>query len=154
MAELWNKLRRIRGFPLICAAAVLGLLLLLLPGNASIRTEDGASSTLPKEISTLSAYETALAHKIAQMTNALLGCTDAEVLVRLEAIPAEKEHTYFGSAASGDVTVVPKPVGIAVVCRGGGDASVELRVVDMLTAVFDIPAARIYVGEKRFGGMG
>ncbi len=138
--------RKIRGLPFLCAAALFGLLL-LFPRD----TAEGVSmsdTAMPQEISMLCAYEEHLAHKIAQMTNALLGCENTTVIVTLASVPSGDTDAYFGSKAAAEISV-PKPTGIAVACRGGDDAVVQLRVSNMLTAVFDLPVGCVFVGENR-----
>ncbi len=147
MKRTLQKLREIRGFPLLCAAAVLGLLLLLLPGGGEGGTVS-VQEALPDEISALCAYERVVSHKIAQMTDALLGCDGTTVLLTFDSIPADTAaEAAFGLRSGTKTSAVPMPTGIAVACHGGGSAEIRLRVTEMLSAVFDLPSSRIFVGE-------
>ncbi|MBQ8577910.1 MAG: hypothetical protein IJ449_08150 [Clostridia bacterium] len=146
--NLWERLKKLRGFSVVLVMLAVGLLLLLFPGGreTSGTTEDNIS--IPENISDIPAYEAYLAHMIAQMTDALDGVSGSTVLVALDSLPSDTgTSSVFGSTAGSESTTVPRLRGIAVVCRGGGNPDIQLEIISLLCAVFDLPAARVYVGE-------
>lgn len=153
MGEWIQKLRKIRGLGWLILAFIIGVILLVLPTETTNTTGyKGASSEGSFSFETISdipSYEAYLAHKIAQMTNALTGASDAVVLVTLDSLPVNSagSTSYFGADTVVKQTTVPDVRGIAVVCHGGNQPDVQLAVISMLTAAFDIPASRVYVGE-------
>ncbi|MGM9626325.1 MAG: hypothetical protein ACI3XM_11540 [Eubacteriales bacterium] len=140
-----RKLRGIRGLPWLLLLFVLGLLLLIFPTD----NESGFTSQKTEDFSDIPAYEAYLEHKIAQMTDALAGVSDSVVLVTLDSVPVSSQNsTSYYWESTGTQTNVPEIRGIAVVCRGGGKPDVQLAVISMLTAAFDIPACCVYVGSS------
>ena len=158
-----EKLKRVRGFPVLCAGLCVGVLLMMIPRllpaeNAAEQSKNSAQSD------TLQAYGEMLEHKIAQMAQALSGVSDASVLVTLECseetVYAEERTvsgkeayatSYLLRAGSEPVAVreiTPRIRGIAVVCRGGDDPAVQLALISMLTSAFDLSASRVFVGAK------
>lgn len=152
MGEWIQKLRKIRGLGWLILAFIIGVILLVLPTEtpnaAGYKGASGGSFSF-ETISDIPSYEAYLAHKIAQMTNALTGASDAVVLVTLDSLPVNSagSTSYFGADTVVKQTTVPDVRGVAVVCRGGNQPDVQLAVISMLTAAFDIPASRVYVGE-------
>lgn len=101
-------------------------------------------------------------HKIAQMTEAFLGCGGAQVLVTAECTEetvyaeditvtgaesrSEKLLLAQGSQPVPLTKITPRIRGIAVVCPGGDDPQVQMQLISLLTAAFGISAAHVYVG--------
>ena len=130
MRDIWQMLRRIRGMPWILIAAILGVMLLLIPtgGNAE-------SHALT--------YSELLEHRIAQMTDTIPGVENVSVLVTLE---RDNGRTY--SVYGGDAEENQRICGIAVTCNGGEDAQIRLEILQMLCAAFDLTADRVWIGGK------
>ena len=157
-----EKLRRVRGFPLVCVCLCLGVLLMLFP--RFFGTGNTGEEKKTAETDALQAYVEGLEHKIAQMAEAMAGVSDASVLVTLECseetVFAEEKTvhgkesystSYLLTAGSEPVAVreiTPRIRGIAVVCRGGEEPEVQLALIAMLTAAFDLSASRVFVGAK------
>ena len=125
-----ETLRSIRGFPVLCILLCAGLVCMILSPLAGKKEEE--------------AYEELLAHRIAQMAEAMAGVGNANVLVTLA--PEQTKNTSSGAVKAD--TVPREILGIAVVCQGGDDPQVQLSVISMLTAAFGLPASRVYVGAK------
>ncbi len=132
MREFGKLLGRIRGMPWLLAAAAVGLLLLLMPiGDADAQGNENLS------------YSAMLEHRIAQMTETLPGVDDVSVMVTLE---QDRSKTY--SVYGGDTEEYRRICGVAVTCIGGDDAQTRLKILNMLCAVFDLSADRIWIDGK------
>lgn len=159
-----ERLRQIKGFPFLCAGLCAGVLLMVLPHFLPSGSVSAKEKQKSAEQETLAAYGERLEHRIAQMADALAGVSDASVLVTLECSEETvfaEEKTVSGKdvyatsyllRAGGEPVAVceitPQIRGIAVVCRGGGDPAVQLSLISMLTAAFNLPASRVFVGAK------
>ena len=139
-----RKLRGIRGLPWLFLLFVLGLLLLIFPADK----ESGFTFQKTEYFSDIPAYEAYLEHKIAQMTDALAGVSDSVVLVTLDSMPPSSQNSTSYWESTETQTRIPEIRGIAVVCRGGEKPDIQLAVISMLTAAFDIPACCVYVGSS------
>ncbi len=108
-----------RLWPILLLAAVGGLLLLF--GG---RGEEAAAPTLAWQADTA-----AIEAKVAALCAEVAGVGEVQVAVTL------------GASEDG----MPRPCGIGVVCTGGGDPAVAARLVELLSAAFDLGANRICV---------
>lgn len=157
--KLWQSLIHIKGFPVLLAALAVGLILLIFPFSSPQKT---TVEVADDEVD-FSAYEEELAHKIKQMAGALTGDRNASVLLTLDVtretvyatestVNGETQYSTKYLLSDGEPVethiILPRIRGIAVVCKGGDDASVRLALISMLTAAFDIPASRVYVGAS------
>ncbi len=139
--------RHVRAWLLPGVLLVVGVFLLLFP--ASGETTEKEIPDYPKTISDIPAYEAYLAHKIEQMTDTMLSVEGTKALVTMDGLAYEKStSSYFGDTSGTRGETLPHIRGVAVICRGGGEGKVQLEIISMLTAVFDIPASAVYVGEK------
>ena len=132
MRELGKLLSRIRGMPWLLAAAAVGFLLLLMPVGEIGGQEDENQS-----------YSEMLEHRIAQMTETLPGVDDVSVMVTLEQDGSKTDSVYGGNTDK-----IRRISGIAVSCIGGGNAQIRLEILNMLCAVFDLSADRVWIGGK------
>lgn len=161
--RIWQKLMRIKGFPILLCALTIGLALLIFPFSSSGKAPADTKETTLDHTERFSAYEEELTHKIEQMAGALTGDHSAKVLLTLDvttetvyavesAVSGKEQYTTKYLLSNGEPVathvVLPKVRGVAVVCRGAGDPSVRLALISMLTAAFDIPASSVYVGAS------
>lgn len=133
--------------------ALLGLLLLLWGGDTkSERTEIKALG-----LSEAEAYRQALAEEIRVLCESVKGVGAPTVLLTLSsgetALYAKNKTESGESVASpgGDALLLgyamPKIEGVAVVCRGGGDVSLQAELTALLSASLGIPFSRIAIAE-------
>ncbi|MCQ2433565.1 MAG: hypothetical protein MJ175_13260 [Clostridia bacterium] len=156
MKNWLDRLKRIRGMPFILLGLILGMILMIVPHTKTqpVSGDIGGNGEML-------AYSAEMEHKIAQMTEGLVGSGDIRVLVTAECSQETiyaSEHTessggntdrYLLASGSQPVPlriITPKIRGIAVICPGGGDARVQMQLIAMLTAAFGVPAGHIYIG--------
>lgn len=104
-------------------------------------------------------YTEYLEEKISLLISELEGVSDVSVLLTLDG-GSELVYAENSSAGSVDYLIInssdgEEPVlireiyssvrGIAVVCKGGGDASVQRTVTELLSSAFDLPHTKISV---------
>ena len=119
---------------LLFAAALLGVLLLIIPKNSE-RTSEGAS---------LSEYKAQLEEELEDMLSEIEGVGKCSVNVTFS---DGERYAYSGSRV---ISVTPpKVLGVGVVCEGGGSAGVSERITEAVTALFDIRANRVCVMKMK-----
>ncbi len=129
-------------FFLFCGA--LGLLLLLLSGAFG---KNGAASSLSAEepaapasasasVDAVTAFAAAHEQKISALLSSLDGVSDVRVCVTVESDP-------LPALAGASSAPLLRVAGIAVVCRGGDDPSVQRRILSLLCALYRLPSTRI-----------
>ena len=146
----------------LCAAAVCtaALLLMRAPPKAE---EKPAQTSAPAEITELS-YERRLEAELEEIISKIQGVSDVSVMLTLEGSDrriyasdisesdskTESKTVVIGSKeALLQSTEYPKVMGVLVVCRGGGSASVKEKVVNAVSTVLNIPAAKVYVTNAK-----
>jgi len=143
---------------LFCALGVLGVLLVIL-GAVGTKSEKNADNNA--EISADDAYIEELENKICNMIAKVTGDADAAVLVTCD---GGTEHVYVSDGDDGEYVTVrsggeyslvllrnlyPKITGVSVACRGGNDAEVRKKLIDVISTALGIPSNRIcIVGTK------
>lgn len=75
--------------------------------------------------------------RLAALCNSVAGVSEARVMITYEAVYAA---SILGKSSDGQ-----KICGIAVVCRGGADPMVQLRLHSMLESLYALPSTRISV---------
>lgn len=75
--------------------------------------------------------------RLAALCNSVAGVSEARVMITYEAVYAA---SILGKSSEGQ-----KICGIAVVCRGGADPTVQLRLHSMLESLYALPSTRISV---------
>lgn len=75
--------------------------------------------------------------RLAALCNSVAGVSEARVMITYEAVYAA---SILGKSSEGE-----KICGIAVVCRGGADPTVQLRLHSMLESLYALPSTRISV---------
>ena len=118
---------------LVALLIFLGLLLVLLPFGSG----DDESETYPE---TLSEYKEKLEDEVASLASSVKGVGKCRVLITFE---RGAQNTYRGSELI--ESKPPLVLGVTVVCAGGENAYVRAELVEMLTALFDIPSTRVAV---------
>lgn len=78
--------------------------------------------------------------QLESLCNSVKGVQNAKVMITYEAVQAS---TWGGGGSSQE-----KILGIAVVCDGGDDPTVQLALHNMIKALFDISATRITISQR------
>lgn len=75
--------------------------------------------------------------RLAALCNSVAGVSEARVMITYEAV--------YAASILGKSSEERKICGIAVVCRGGADPMVQLRLHSMLESLYALPSTRISV---------
>ena len=112
-------------------------------------------------------YQAGLEARLAELIAQVEGAGQTTVMVTLE---STEERIYATDTRTGqdqsqqthvlledgtaleETTCLPAVRGVAVVCDGGGNVEVEVRITALVSALLDLPANRICV-EQRSGRM-
>lgn len=77
--------------------------------------------------------------QLEELCNAIEGVSNAKVIITYDAVNVS---TFLSSEKSNKI------LGIAVLCRGGDDPTVQLKLHQILQALFDLPSTRIAVSAR------
>lgn len=161
---IFNSIRHImrekKSIWLIAAALLVGICLMLYGG-------DGKISKSPTGGTEQFLDTAALEAEIKDLCERVRGVSDAAVMITIDTCAEQlyarnvkstkssddsDERVEYVTTAGGLVPVgqvMPRIRGIAVVCGGGDDAAVKLRLTEMLCALFSVPASSVsIVGGK------
>jgi stage III sporulation protein AG len=121
------------------------------------------SSAAVSGIVTAEEYQTQLENRLCELIGQMEGAGHVAVMVTLEngeetlyaldtqsgQTQSQQTHVLLEDGSALTQTVyLPQVRGVAVVCDGGGDIHVAVRITEMLSALLDVPTNRICV-EKR-----
>ncbi|MDR1410291.1 MAG: hypothetical protein LBJ12_08575 [Oscillospiraceae bacterium] len=176
--KLPEKLRGDKKLLLIAGLCVLGILFLALsalPGK-STKASSELPSTPQVNAADVSAYVTQLEERLASLISDMDGAGKARVMLTLESgaeeVYAGDEQHKSSTNRQGDsnearfeyitlrakdgseqgllLTVIqPHVRGVAVVCEGGGSALVQTAIIQTVTAVLDVSAARVSISKMQ-----
>ncbi len=161
--ELIKKLKLKKSSIVIAVFILVGVLLLMFPGETSSSAENTASYSMA-EVTT---YTERLEDRIRKLCSSVRGVGDVSVLVTLdcgsEFVYADNRNEQMnesGSSYSSDYLIIddkdgsspvtvteiyPKIRGIALVCDGGDDPKIRQKLTDLLSAALGISSGRISV---------
>lgn len=153
MNQLIEKLRSVKGIGLLVIGLAAGVILLILGSSADREaTEDQPID----ESFSFEAYEASLSERLEEMLSRVEGVSGVHVMLTLErgysdelAKDGDQYLTVKHSdGAEGTVTLsreAPEVKGVAVICKGGDDPTVQKHIIGMVSALFDLPTSRIFV---------
>ena len=158
MKDLVQKENRARLAVLLGAAA---MLLLLLSELFTPSEEPAAASAAPADES---AYRQQLEQQLSDLIAQMEGAGRATVMITLESgeetiyaldtlsgqTQQQQTHVLLDDGTALAQTVcTPRVCGVAVVCEGGGDVRVAVRITELVGALLDVPSNRICVEQRR-----
>jgi len=155
MENLFVKLKSTKGFPLLLITLIVGIMFTAV-GSIDSEKDDEISVTEEKKIDA-DEYTEKLEERIGRMIRGFTG-RDCLVMVTLES-GGEQVYARNGGAEGSYVIIdqksgegdgallirseMPVVAGAAVIC--GVNESTRLEIINMLSALLNIPAGKIYV---------
>ena len=151
-----GKLGKKRGWLLIAAGVVVGTLLIVLGSSGDEKTAAAETG--------FDTYVSDTENKITQMTALLTGSDDVSVAVF---VSASREYVYAadtdggrnsyavvksGDSGSGLVLlkeIYPKIESVAIVCKGGDNASVQAKLIKLVSAATGLSSNRISIAGSK-----
>ena len=141
----FRYLKNMKGKGTVLVLGVLGIALLLLGGLFPTATAESTDEDTE-------AYRAALTAEVTALCRRVSGAGDCTVRLTLES----GESRLYAEGASGGVLTSggegvlierrpPRVLGVAVVCRGGGDAAVREEITSLLSAALGIGAHKVRV---------
>ena len=138
---------------LILLGAAVGVLLLLGGGGDEVKKTE-------KDEPMLSEYSKEVEEKIKELCSNVRGVSDVSVAVSFESgfeyVYAREDDGDLAMIGSGSAKSAVKikekmPVigGIGIVCKGGGDPTVQKKLLDLISAAFGISSNKIYIAEAK-----
>ncbi len=78
--------------------------------------------------------------KIEELCNSIEGVSNAKVIITYSPVEVS---TFFAESKESE-----KILGIAVLCKGGDDPNIKLKLYQILNALFKLPSNRIAISER------
>ena len=152
--DLVESLKKNKKIWIIILFAAVGIILLLVGGENTTQTEDKKSEQM------LSEYSKEVEEKIKELCSKVKGVSEVSVAVSFEsgfeyvyAREDDGDLAMIGSGSSKSAVKIKEkmPVigGIGIVCRGGGDPTVQKKLLDLISAAFGISSNKIYIAEAK-----
>ncbi len=158
--------KNLRRFAVPLLLFILGAALLFMGRGTAKDTEEGApsSSNAPApSLSDAEAYTDKLEKKVERLLSGIDGISNVTVLLTLDGGSefVYAENTNGGTVdylilegTEGEEALLIREIyasvrGIAVVCRGGGEPSIQKTVAELLSSAFNIPLSKISVAGAR-----
>ena len=149
-----ESLKKNKKIWIIILFAAVGIILLLVGGENTTKTEDKKSEQM------LSEYSKDVEEKIKELCSKVKGVSEVSVAVSFESgfeyVYAREEDgdlAMIGSGSSKSAVKIKEkmPVigGIGIVCKGGGDPSVQKKLLDLISAAFGISSNKIFIAEAK-----
>ena len=149
-----ESLKKNKKIWIIILFAAVGIILLLVGGENTTQTEDKKSEQM------LSEYSKEVEEKIKELCSKVKGVSEVSVAVSFEsgfeyvyAREDDGDLAMIGSGSSKSAVKIKEkmPVisGIGIVCRGGGDPTVQKKLLDLISAAFGISSNKIYIAEAK-----
>lgn len=151
-----KKLKKNAKLWVVLIGAVAGIILLVAGSGG----EEKAVNTDTGEVA-LAEYSETVEKKIHEICSKVKGVSNVSVAVSFE---SGFEYVYAKNEDDGDIVVIgsgssknavkvtekpPTIGGIGIVCRGGGDPTVQNRLLNLLSAAFGINSSKIYIAEAQ-----
>ncbi len=149
--KILKTLKKNKTLVVLLLCLLLGVLLILSDA------QKGDSNTKKDELYTLNTYKQELENNLESVIQNISGITNVNVLITLE---SGSEYVYASDDSevsekhvvvnNGLVVVkekLPTIKGVAVVCSGGNDAKLKIKITELICSVLNISSARVYVTE-------
>ena len=153
IVSLFEKLREKSGMMVILLVGLVGVALFLLGG------EGDTEEVLTADTKNMQEYIENLELRVGHMISKIEGVSSVEVMLQPD---GGEENVYARNGGEGSAQYViidgrngdeallvkrvePKIRGAAVICRGGDDPSVQVKIVNLLCALFNLQSNRVYV---------
>ncbi len=150
---------------IIIILILVGVVLLMLPET------NNAKTNLATEQERLEKYASDLENKIADLCSKVRGVSNVSVTVYFDTgfetvyayneeskatssgVNSEKKYVTIGSGNSESMVCVlermPSICGVAIVCKGGGNALVANELINLISSAFGVPKNKIHVTEGK-----
>jgi len=140
---------------LILVGAALGITLLIFGGSSGKENASAYSETSES----FSEYTTSVEGKIYELCSKVEGVSNVSVAVSFECgfeyvYARDNDGGKYLLVGSGNsesaVKITEKPPtigGIGIVCKGGGDPTVQNRLINLISAAFGVSSNKIYITE-------
>lgn len=148
------RLRAIKGLGFLLFGLAVGIMLLFLGG---VDEKESVPAGAVEQFS-FETYEKNLADRLESMIDRLDGVSNTHVMLTIDRSYAQELAGEAGKyltireadGGQGTVTVssqAPIVKGVAVVCKGGNSPDKQKEIINMVSALLDLPTHKIFVSE-------
>ena len=139
--KIWDKIRGIRHIEIIIAVIAVIVMLFVYFGSSSSCSADEETGITGD--GTEYDYCTRVVNELEQKLSQIAGVGETTVLV------SWKSSTMPDTDDRGDAeNVYPEPEGVIIICEGGNDIAVKLKLISSVAAYFGIDENKINVLAK------
>ncbi len=147
LLENIKKIKNIKGITFISVGLICGILCIVLSESSGSGPQSTETDISEHSESTLAEYKEAEESRVSALLNAIDGVRSARVMLTFE---SGSEYVYEASNYSGRTPLLlqehpPKVSGAAVVCVGGGNADIQMKVIDLVCSLYGISSSRVSV---------
>lgn len=158
LGRLIGYLREKNKIWIIVIATVLGLSFIFISGT----NENKSSSNTEYGVITKE-----LENRVEKLCGKIRGVSNVSVMITLETV-GETKYAQNSQISKDDISIseryeyvsmsqglmpiaeiTPKVRGVAVICSGGGNADIQLKLTELLCAIFDISANAVSIAEGK-----
>lgn len=144
-------------------AAMIGGVSMVLILLSELGSEQKVSS-LEEGVQSVITYQLQLESRLEELISQMNGAGKTTVMVTLETgeeavyavdtrtgdMQTQKTHVLLDDGTALKETVyLPQVCGVAILCEGGSNIQVTVRITEMVSALLDIPSNRICVAQRR-----
>lgn len=151
--QLIDKLRSVKGIGLLAVGLAAGVILLIL-GNQ--RESAPTETAAVREEFSFEEYENSLSERLAELIGRVDGVSGVHVMLTLERSYSEElakdgeQYLTVKQSDGAQETVMlsreaPEVKGVAVICKGGDDPNRQKQIIELISALFNLPTSRIFV---------
>lgn len=147
LSEVLDKLKETKGITLIIIGIVAGVLCLVLSGIGNGDGTQSSSETEETASSSLAEYSAMEEQRVCAILNAIEGVRSARVMLTFD---SGSEYVYDSGNYTRSTPLLleeypPKVSGVAVVCVGGDNPDIQIKVIDLICSLYGISSSRISV---------
>lgn len=144
---------------ILLSVAAIGILLLLLSGNAVSEKDTASATETGSDTDELLQYQAYVEERVKTLCRSVEGITDVTAIVTLEnGFQAEyateykdgtESYVILGNGSSAQALLLshdtPNIAGIGIVCHGAEEITARCELINLISAAFHVPSNRIYV---------
>lgn len=153
-----SKLKNIKGIGFIIIGIIAGIVLIII-GSINFNSDD-AEPLIETAVTSTETYTEQLEKKLKDLIEGIDGVSGVSVMVTVDSsseyIYAQnrdgevREYVIINGADKSETPILVKEVtpqlrGVAVVCTGGNNPTVQAQIINLVSTLFNLSTNRIYV---------
>lgn len=137
-----TKLKSLKHKEIIIAVIAVIIMLIIYfstIGNSAVNTESTTQTT---------SYNEMMTQKLKNVLSKIDGAGQSEVIISWDSWLNTQTSNYYYSSSKEETAVLPRALGVLVVCDGGDKAKVKLAIKNSVSILLDISAEKVIVYKR------